>query len=843
MDGCEVTLIDANHCPGAVQFLFRIPGSNGSFERYVHTGDCRFSDSMKSDKFLSDFVGCDAIFLDTTYCNPKFVFPSQEESVEYVASVVERIGGEYKESGKSVLFLVATYVVGKERILLEIARRCHRKIHVDSRKMAIMNVLGYGDSGVFTEDDSETDVHVVGWNVLGETWPYFRPNFVRMKEIMLEKGYEKVVGFVPTGWTYEVKHKKFAVRSKDSFEIHLVPYSEHSNYEELREYVRFLKPKRVNPTVGVDIEKLDSKQAQKLRKHFSGLVDETANKKEFLLGFNRGSSEDNEKVKLDACSDLNEEVDRGKEPVMENSYVSGLRDSSSIQDSISQDLALLTDEEREQIILELQDCLPNWVTRDQILELISCSGRNVVEAVSNFYERETEFYEQAAPICVTPISISQSCSFNNSESGSQSEPPLLTSHAGFLKSSQSSKGGIYLSQGRKAPTMKLSTKSSVSPGKRKKTNPSKPNKKVKSNSKLDPSGPKQSTITRFFTKVLPDSSQEGITGSKSEECPEDITILPSDSTEVYEEEIDQFIRIIDAKETSRSYISTVLEKTKGDINMALDMHYGNLEGNLNEESGELVVTGNSIKLQSCANTCSPSQEKDLIKDSGLVTNSCLAPPSMENIGATFLSLPMEKYKPLEHACWRHGQPAPYIHLSRAFDLVEAERGKIKATSMLCNMFRSLLALSPEDVLPAVYLCTNKIAPDHENIELNIGGSLVTSALKEACGTNQLRITELYNKLGDLGDVAQLCRQKQTLLAPPPPLLIKDVFSMLREVRQWKFYPEEKHHSKPYAAMQGEGDEVFGQNFGQEFTNWSNDENSSACIGTSSRYGFFPKFFS
>lgn len=28
---------------------------------------------------------------------------------------------------------------------------------------------------------------------------------------------------------------------------------------------------------------------------------------------------------------------------------------------------------------------------------------------------------------------------------------------------------------------------------------------------------------------------------------------------------------------------------------------------------------------------------------------------------------------------------------------------------------SLLALSPEDLLPAVYLCTNKIAADHENI--------------------------------------------------------------------------------------------------------------------------------
>lgn len=27
----------------------------------------------------------------------------------------------------------------------------------------------------------------------------------------------------------------------------------------------------------------------------------------------------------------------------------------------------------------------------------------------------------------------------------------------------------------------------------------------------------------------------------------------------------------------------------------------------------------------------------------------------------------------------------------------------------------MLALSPDDVLPAVYLCTNKISPDHENM--------------------------------------------------------------------------------------------------------------------------------
>lgn len=35
-------------------------------------------------------------------------------------------------------------------------------------------------------------------------------------------------------------------------------------------------------------------------------------------------------------------------------------------------------------------------------------------------------------------------------------------------------------------------------------------------------------------------------------------------------------------------------------------------------------------------------------------------------------------------------------------------------------------------------------------ELNIGGSLVTSALEEACGTHRSKIRDMYNSLGDLG---------------------------------------------------------------------------------------------
>ncbi|MBA0715534.1 hypothetical protein Golax_014424, partial [Gossypium laxum] len=76
-------------------------------------------------------------------------------------------------------------------------------------------------------------------------------------------------------------------------------------------------------------------------------------------------------------------------------------------------------------------------------------------------------------------------------------------------------------------------------------------------------------------------------------------------------------------------------------------------------------------------------------------------------------------------------------LHRLLTWLGAQKGKTKAASMLCNMFRNLLALPPEDVLPVVYLCTYKVAPDYENIitpqELSNGGCLITSAQKEACG--------------------------------------------------------------------------------------------------------------
>ena len=40
-------------------------------------GDMRYCPAMLEDPALARFRGSDALYLDTTYCNPKYTFPSQ----------------------------------------------------------------------------------------------------------------------------------------------------------------------------------------------------------------------------------------------------------------------------------------------------------------------------------------------------------------------------------------------------------------------------------------------------------------------------------------------------------------------------------------------------------------------------------------------------------------------------------------------------------------------------------------------------------------------------------------------------------------------------------------------
>ena len=75
---------------------------------------------------------------------------------------------------KSVIFVISTYGIGKERILSEVASQCSCKIYVTTKKMAVLKCLQLPDYNIFTNDPKDSAIHVKGMDFLGETFPFFK---------------------------------------------------------------------------------------------------------------------------------------------------------------------------------------------------------------------------------------------------------------------------------------------------------------------------------------------------------------------------------------------------------------------------------------------------------------------------------------------------------------------------------------------------------------------------------------------------------------------------------------------------------------------------------------------
>ncbi|XP_054923787.1 DNA ligase 1 [Dermacentor andersoni] len=170
------------------------------------------------------------------------------------------------------------------------------------------------------------------------------------------------------------------------------------------------------------------------------------------------------------------------------------------------------------------------------------------------------------------------------------------------------------------------------------------------------------------------------------------------------------------------------------------------------------------KLQNFAFTSSKSDQK-----SSAVT--CDYDPSKAN------------YDPVEDACWKKGAKVPYLALAITLDKIDGISGRLRIMEVLSNFLRSVLILSPDDLLSAVYLCLNKIAPDYQGLELGIGESLLVKALAEATGRTPDKVRAEATAKGDLGLVAESSRSQQRVLFPPPPLMLSHVFTKLRAIAE------------------------------------------------------------
>lgn len=121
---------------------------------WIIAGDMRYTPHLRENSHLQAFIGADAVFLDTTYCNKRHAFPPQEESVGYIVHTLKALLESRVESGhpeepsssfrpcrSSFVALISTYVLGKERILKAVSKATGLRLFVDSAKFQLLKLL------------------------------------------------------------------------------------------------------------------------------------------------------------------------------------------------------------------------------------------------------------------------------------------------------------------------------------------------------------------------------------------------------------------------------------------------------------------------------------------------------------------------------------------------------------------------------------------------------------------------------------------------------------------------------------------------------------------------------
>ncbi|KAI0263912.1 beta-lactamase-like protein [Gloeopeniophorella convolvens] len=164
-----LTLIDANHCPGAVMFLVEGPDS-----AVLHTGDFRaepwFLDDMRRNPFLQRYLApmfpapatpgsaplfktLDTIYLDTACMLSDKEVPTKADGTRDLVELMALLP-------PTTIFFINAWTWGYEEILRAVARAFHSQIHVDRYKHTVFSRLADPFlRSLVTLDASQTRFH------------------------------------------------------------------------------------------------------------------------------------------------------------------------------------------------------------------------------------------------------------------------------------------------------------------------------------------------------------------------------------------------------------------------------------------------------------------------------------------------------------------------------------------------------------------------------------------------------------------------------------------------------------------------------------------------------------
>ncbi|XP_077698950.1 5' exonuclease Apollo isoform X2 [Canis aureus] len=224
-----VTLMDANHCPGSVMFLFE-----GYFGTILYTGDFRYTPSMLKEPALKLGKQIHTLYLDNTNCNPARVLPSRQEAAR---QIVELIRKHPQHNIK-----IGLYSLGKESLLEQLALEFRTWVVLSPQRLELVQLLGLAN--VFTVEEKAGRIHAVDHMEICRAavlhWNQTHPT----------------IAILPTSRKIHRSHP----------DIHIIPYSDHSSFSELQTFVAALKP--CQETADQSQADRDSKKAR--NKNLSG---------------------------------------------------------------------------------------------------------------------------------------------------------------------------------------------------------------------------------------------------------------------------------------------------------------------------------------------------------------------------------------------------------------------------------------------------------------------------------------------------------------------------------------------------------------------------------------------
>ncbi|KAF8564758.1 hypothetical protein P879_07162 [Paragonimus westermani] len=287
--GVDVLTMDANHCPGSVMFLFRLPRTN---QFILHTGDFRFNLSMLNPPSpLADFVPqadshrkppsqLHSIYLDTTYCSSQYDFPTQDQIISAAIEVTR----ERLQKNSNTVVVCGMYTIGKERFVNGLADELNLRVWLPAKQSKLIEMAAAHGCPVCisltkrtVSNPKRAQLHVVPMGQLNlpsllryqanlgppsQITPFSQPtNHCRSVPILAWR---------PTGWAHNSGVKKKGTNnsvqttldsslslpdglrlehSSGNVRIYGAAYSEHSSSSELKKFVSQLRPLHVQQTV------------------------------------------------------------------------------------------------------------------------------------------------------------------------------------------------------------------------------------------------------------------------------------------------------------------------------------------------------------------------------------------------------------------------------------------------------------------------------------------------------------------------------------------------------------------------------------------------------------------